>query len=152
MSHTIIPFHIVNGKQVPFTPEELAAWEACNERKLEVERMLKFAAINAKAQELLAPYAADYPQGEVYSWATQVAEAEAYDANPLAATPILSGIAAQRGTTVAHLVTRVKVKANAYATIIGPIIGKRQFFEDLALSAATVAELDAIDITTGWPI
>lgn len=120
-------------------------------RNLEEERLLKFSAINAKAQELLAPYAADYPQGEVYSWATQVAEAEAFDANPQSPTPLLSGIAAQRGTTVAHLVTRVKVKASAYATIIGPIIGKRQYFEDLALSAASVSELDAIDITSGWP-
>lgn len=120
-------------------------------RNLEEERLLKFSAINTKAQELLAPYAADYPQGEVYSWPAQVAEAEAFDADPQSPTPLLSGIAAQRGTTVAHLVTRVKVKASAYATIIGPIIGKRQYFEDLALSAATVEELDEIDITTGWP-
>lgn len=120
-------------------------------RNLEEERILKFSAINSKAHELLAPYAADYPQGEVYSWPTQVAEAEAFDADPQSPTPLLSGIAAQRGTTVAHLVTRVKVKASAYATIIGPIIGKRQYFEDLALSAATVEELDEIDITTGWP-
>lgn len=120
-------------------------------RNLEEERLLKFSAINAKAQELLAPYAADYPQGEVYSWPAQVAEAEAFDADPQSPTPLLSGIAGNRGTTVAHLVTRVKVKSAIYSTLTGPIIGKRQYFEDLALSAATVEELDEIDITTGWP-
>lgn len=108
--------------------------------------------INAGAAKALSALSANYPDGEVQSWAQQTREAEALAADPQAPAPLLTAIAAARGLTVAELADRVRVKVAAYATASGAIIGQRQALEDAVnavdLAAANAAErLEAIQ----WP-
>lgn len=113
-------------------------------------RML--AAVNAACDAKLKELAQSYPDGEVKSWPTQVAEAEALRKGPDAATPLLSAVAAARGVPLDVLAERVLAKAHAYAAASGAIIGHRQALEDqLDAAGNDLAALRAINIKDGWP-
>lgn len=93
-------------------------------------RAAKLDEINTRASEQLAMLSADYPPGEVQSWAQQTREAEAVLADPGAEVPLLSAIAVARGLTTVDLAERVAAKTEAFAVASGAIIGKRQALED----------------------
>ena len=78
-------------------------------------------------RDLLAP---NYPQHEIDTWDQQRREAVAYKADPLAEVPLLTAMATARGWGVADLVTRVLVKADAFAQAGGGILGAQQALED----------------------
>lgn len=110
------------------------------------------AAVNAACDAKLKELAKAYPDGEVQSWPTQVAEAEAMKLDATAATPLLSAVAAARGVPLDVLAERVLAKANAYAAGSGAIIGHRQALEDrLDAAEGDLAALRAINISEGWP-
>ena len=88
--------------------------------------------------------AAEYPETERNSWAKQEAEARAWAANNLAATPLLSAIAVARGTSLADICARVIANADAYAVYAGGVIGKRQALMLRIASATTLAEIEMI--------
>lgn len=110
------------------------------------------AAVNAACDAKLKELAQAYPDGEVQSWPTQVAEAEALKLNATAATPLLSAVAAARGVPLDVLADHVLAKAHSYAAASGAIIGHRQALEDqLEAAGNDLAALRKININDGWP-
>ena len=97
-------------------------------------------------RDLLAP---NYPQHEIDTWDQQRREAVAYKADPLAGVPLLASMATARGWTIADLADRVLLKANAFATGGGAILGAQQALEDQIeavlsdLAAGTINEAQA---------
>lgn len=90
----------------------------------------KLTEINAECEKAIAAIKAGYPESEVLSWPKQEAEARAFIADPVAATPLLDALAAARAMDKAELAARVVAKADAFAAYSGQIIGKRQGLED----------------------
>lgn len=113
-------------------------------------RQTKIEQANRLCDGFLAALKAGYPEGEVQSWPQQVAEAEKLAANSGAPTPLLSALADRRGVPLEALATKVQEKANAFAAASGAIIGHRQRLEDALHAAKALAEVDAVDVNTGW--
>lgn len=144
---------------LPGQPEEIPAcsladtqylgqlvYPAAESHKLEAAKAAKLVELNAGCERALSSLTASYPPGELQSWPQQVKEADDLTANPEAETPLLSAIATARGLTVAELVGRVRLKAEAYAQLSGSAIGRRQALEDLLALAQTLEDVGAI----GW--
>jgi len=91
--------------------------------------------IDMEFETSIAQMTAGYLPAERESWTIQEAEAQGYPANP---TPMLEGLAAARGITVATIVTRVLANAAAFKTAAAKIIGHKQARSD-ALAAATTS-------------
>lgn len=91
-----------------------------------------------------------YTQEEIDSWSKQEKEARDYVADPVnASVPLITGIASSRGLALADFAALVILKADAYAAIVGPLIGKKKFLID-ALASKTDAQLEAYDAATEW--
>lgn len=110
------------------------------------------AAINAECERRTAAVRADTPADEVQSWGKQEQEARALLADAMAATPLLSAIAAARGVPLPLLAEKVVDKSDAYAAYTGALIGTRQALEDrlaaIDLTAPdALAQIDAVQ----WP-
>ncbi len=91
-----------------------------------------------------------YQQEEIDSWAKQEKEARDYITDPVnALTPLISEIAVSRGIDIATFANLVITKADLYASIIGPIIGKRKLLVD-ALPSKTDMELENYDVVMEW--
>lgn len=99
-------------------------------------RSWKLEQIKAACERDLKVLRAQYPESEVLSWYKQEEEARAFQADSTASTPLINGIAAERGITRAELVDRIIQKADSYTAAIGALLGKRQALED-QLDAAT---------------
>ena len=102
------------------SPEEEAAIEA------ERAKSRAIAEINATFEKEIAAIKAGYTEDEIKSWSQQVAEAEAYQADNTAATPLLDAMVAQRGDTKDELVLRIATNAAQYAQVFGAALGKKQ--------------------------
>lgn len=109
-------------------------------------RAHKLAEIKAACEAELSVLQSSYPESEVMSWDKQEREARAFVADPAAAVPLISNLAAVRGISVSDLANRIIQKADAYTAAIGAALGKRQKLED-QLNALTDWESMA-DI--GW--
>lgn len=142
---------------LPGQPEEIPAcsladaeylgeleYPAAEAHKLEAAKAAKLLELNAGCERALSSLTASYPPGELQSWPQQVKEADDRAANPQAETPLLTAIATARGLTVAELVERVRLKAEAYAQLSGSAIGRRQALEDLLALAQTLEDVGAI--------
>ena len=110
------------------------------------------AGINAECARRTAAVRADTPQDEVQSWGKQEQEARALLADPSAATPLLTAIAAARGVPLPLLAEKVVDKSDAYAIYTGALIGTRQALEDrmaaIDITAPdALAQIDAVQ----WP-
>lgn len=105
------------------------------------------AQINTSFETAMQAVRAEYPESEVLSWSKQEAEANAWQADAGATTPLLDALAAARGIAKAELAGRILGKAAAYAVATGQLIGRRQALED-ALQAlpedATLEQIQAI--------
>lgn len=104
---------------------------------------------------------ADISAAEMASWPIKRAEALAYRAAGQAATdadaPNLAAEAQARATTPAALVDKVLAKSATLSALEAAIAGACGKHQDAltALAAdqnATVASLEAYDISTGWPL
>lgn len=100
--------------------------------------------IKNEAEKAMAMLVASYPKHEVDTWSEQIIEAEAYTANPLAITTILSGIALGAGVTVAVIAATVLQKREALKVLTGPIIGRRKLKTAQIEACSTNAEVEAI--------
>lgn len=85
-----------------------------------------------------------YPWFERDTWQDQEHEALAYQADPNAPTPLLTGIATQRGITVAELAQRVIANAAAWRAVAPDLCGQRQAAADQINAATTVEQVRAI--------
>jgi hypothetical protein len=94
------------------------------------------ASINAAVQAKLAKVVAAYPDLETATWWRQVAEAEAFTANPSATTTMLSTIASTSNQTVAAVASTVLAKAAAYSVASGTPVGQRQLYTAQVQGAA----------------
>jgi len=93
--------------------------------------------IDMEFETSIAQMTAGYLPAERESWTIQEAEAQGYPANP---TPMLEGLAAARGITVATIVTRVLANAAAFKTAAAKIIGHKQARSDALAAATTFTE------------
>ena len=122
-----------------------AAAEAAEEyNSLANTKARKLAEINAACDAALAALTAGYPSSELLTFDKQEAEARALLADPEAATPFLTPLAAARGMTVEELARKVIAKADAFTTASGHVIGLRQKDEDRLTVAQTVEDVAAI--------
>ena len=122
-----------------------AAAEAAEEyNSLANTKARKLAEINAACDAALAALTASYPSSELLTFDKQEAEARALLADPEAATPFLTPLAAARGMTVEELARKVIAKADAFTTASGHVIGLRQKDEDRLKAAQSVEDVAAI--------
>lgn len=111
---------------------------------LEETKARKLTEINAACDAALASLTASYPSSELLTFDKQEAEARALMADPEAATPFLTTLAAARGMTVEELAQKVIAKTDAFTAASGYVIGLRQKDEDRLKAAQTVEEVAAI--------
>lgn len=101
---------------------------------------------------------ADYSAAEMTSWPIKRAEALAWQTSGNAAdAPLLSIEATARGVSLSELVTLVLNKANTLSQLEAAIAGNNGKHNDAidalaATEGVTAAQIDAYDITTGWPV
>ncbi|QSR35541.1 hypothetical protein CFI10_11135 [Marinobacterium iners] len=81
--------------------------------------------------------AGKYPWFERDTWQQQETEALAYQADPNTPMPLLTGIATQRGITVAELAQRVIANAAAWRAVAPDLCGQRQAASDQIENAET---------------
>lgn len=86
----------------------------------------KISEINVEFMKEIAVVKEGYTEDEIKSWPQQIAEAQAYQANQTASTPLLDAIVTKRGTTKDELVLRIANNASAYAAVFGAALGKKQ--------------------------
>jgi hypothetical protein len=142
---------MVNGEVVEMTPEEEAAFLAERVPKLESVRASKIKAANDECDRRIGALVADYPQTEIDTFPKQEQEARAFVADSSAVTPLIDALSSSRGITKADLASRIITKANAFAVYCGQVVGNRQRLEDLLTAATTLEEVQAVDISAGWP-
>lgn len=124
---------------------EKAAAEAAEEyNSLASTKARKLAEINAACDAALAALTAGYPSSELLTFDKQEAEARALLADPEAATPFLTPLAAARGLETEELARKVIAKADAFTTASGHVIGLRQKDEDRLKAAQSVEDVAAI--------
>lgn len=111
---------------------------------LEEARAVKLTEINMACDAALAALTADYPESELLTFDKQEAEARALLADPEAATPFLTPLAAARGLETEELARKVIAKADAFTTASGHVIGLRQKDEDRLKAAQSVEDVVAI--------
>lgn len=117
------------------------------EKVLREEKIKKVARINQVAKEKVSHIRDAYPQFEIDTWPEQKEEAFSYQKDSSAETPMLSGIAEERGLSVAELVQRVLAKVESYRDAVSRVTGIRQRLEDEVQGADTTSQVEAID----WP-
>lgn len=122
-----------------------AAAEAAEEyNSLASTKARKLAEINAACDAALAALTAGYPSSELLTFDKQEAEARALLADPEAATPFLTPLAAARGLETEELARKVIAKADAFTTASGHVIGLRQKDEDRLKAAQSVEDVAVI--------
>ena len=122
-----------------------AAAEAAEEyNSLASTKARKLAEINAACDAALAALTAGYPSSELLTFDKQEAEARALLADPEAATPFLTPLAAARGLETEDLARKVIAKADAFTTASGHVIGLRQKDEGRLKAAQTVEDVAVI--------
>lgn len=100
--------------------------------------------LNAKLAEL-----SNYPQAESASFDTQEKEAAAYLANAevdKAEIPVITGIAAGAQVELAELARKIVDNANSFAPVRGLYLGRHKRVRDLLNKAATLAEVEAVNV------
>lgn len=102
------------------SPEQEAEQQAANTKARAI------AEINAAFEKEVAAIKAGYTEDEIKSWPQQIAEAEAYQADNTAVTPLLDAMIAATGGTKDELVLRIATNATQYAQVFGAALGKKQ--------------------------
>lgn len=117
---------------------------ASKDMAIENARKLKITEINAACDSHSRSIKSSYPEAEILSWPQQVKEAESVLSNPSANAPLLTALADARGMNVPNLAELVIAKANAFSVVMGEIIGKRQYLEQLVQSMETIDDIEAV--------
>jgi hypothetical protein len=103
--------------------EQESAYQADLDAKAKEAAIAK---INATFEEEIAAVKEGYLEDEIKSWPQQVAEAQAYQADNTAVTPLLDAMVATKGGTKDELVLRIATNATQYAQVFGAALGKKQ--------------------------
>lgn len=90
------------------------------------EKAEQLVIINKEFEEELAVVTSQYTRSEIDSWPEQLREAEAYQADNNASTPLINAAIAENGRTKADHVSRILVNAAAYRVLVGKALGKKQ--------------------------
>ena len=135
-THLPFCFHMVDGELVlkDNAEELMSGYQLLLEKeeqervaaKAEEAKQLVIAEINATFEEEIAAIKAGYTEDEIKSWPQQIAEAEAYQADNTAATPLLDAMIAATGGTKDELVLSIATNATQYAQVFGAALGKKQ--------------------------
>lgn len=106
------------------------------------ERVVKFERVNLRAEQeeevreegarRLRDIVSDYSEEERETWSQQVAEAEAYQLNPLTPVPFIEALAARRLETVAELVQIILTKTAAYRLAAATILSAQSALLQMA--------------------
>lgn len=107
-------------------------------------KRLKEFEIRTEGARLLEELALPYLPQERNTWPSQLAEAEAWLADPEAFTPTLTSIAAGRSITVSELVPLVMGNADLFRQAAGEILGKQQRLIQMVWSAGAPEEVVVI--------
>lgn len=142
-----------NGVQQEESGKWLVQWQAVDMTPAEISNLRAnlMVAVNTHCDALIETMTVSYPYTEKLTFSKQEAEARAYRADPAAITPLLDGLALNRGIAKVELVTRILAKADSFSTYTGLVIGRRQALEDAIKAATTLDALTQIDIQAGWP-
>ena len=95
----------------------------------------KISEINFAFEQSMSQVKAGYPQDEILTWSKQESEARAYLADNTADTPLLDSYVVVKSVPKNLLSQAIVAKADAYATICGGLVGKRQYLEDVINNA-----------------
>ncbi|GFM36891.1 hypothetical protein [Desulfovibrio psychrotolerans] len=102
--------------------------------------------IVSRADAFMSGLTSNYSEHEKLSWSKQEAEARALSADPDAAAPLLSGIAATRGIGLLDLRDRVLANVATYEAVSAAVLGTQQLYEDqLAAAGDDAGAIAAID-------
>ena len=127
------------------------AWEQ-DPAAIDAVRGMKMIEIRDRANLLLSNVGAEYGDMERTTWDVQAAEAAAFAADPEAAVPLLAGIAAQRGMTVADMAVRVLSNRAAWVALSGSIVGQRLALQDRLDVAVSIEEIEEIEVEYVFPV
>ena len=90
---------------------------------------------------------------EMASWPIKRAEALAYQVSGIVSDALNLSLEAQaRGVTLDALASKVLVKATQLAALEAAIAGRCGAIQDTAAAATTLADIEGIDPTVGWPV
>ena len=118
-------FHEIVIKKVPLTNEE-------REAAIYLEKEAIAANIEDVFHDQYHLTGCARPVLEASTFATQLEEARAHQADDNASTPMLSKIAENRGTSVSVLASKVIAKDDAYKEKVGDILGRQaKFMQEL---------------------
>ncbi|WP_018125161.1 hypothetical protein [Desulfovibrio oxyclinae] len=87
----------------------------------------------------------EYSRAEIDSWPKQEAEAQALLADSTAPAPVLSGIAAKRGITLAQMRDKVLANVEAFELVCAEILGTQQAAEEQLKAAMDAGNYNAIE-------
>lgn len=118
--------------------------EFSSEPMLDDLKAAKLTEINAAYDNAVSALVSSYPSNELLTFDKQEAEARAWTADKSAETPLVDALALGRGMDKAELVSRILVKADAFAVSTGYLTGLRQRYEDMLEQAQNAEEIAAI--------
>lgn len=146
----------IYGTDVP-PPSIYHAWRdgkwIQNEKMLDALKEEKLKQLNIAAQNYIdrATGVDKLPEFEIQTWATQAAEAKAWQLDRNAPTPVLDSIATARGIPADTLKAAALRKTLAYEQLAAHVAGQRQALQSKIEAAKTQAALDKIVITFTAP-
>ena len=118
-------YHDIVVKKVPLTDEE-------KEAAIYLEKEAIAANIEDVFHDQYHATGCSRPELEASTFATQLEEARAHQADDNASTPMLSKIAENRGISVSVLASKVIAKDDAYKEKVGDILGRQaKFMQEL---------------------
>lgn len=140
--------------------EENGAWVSSNDEAvqaiidgftIEQARAARKAEISAYATALRNRVIGGYSAGEMASWPLKLAEARAFQADPLADCPLLTMEAQARGVPLASLAQRVQENATLFAGLEALIAGVEGMHRDAVEALSDFGLIAAYDFSGGWP-
>ena len=131
------------------TPEHVAqsdgAW-SLPVLTLEQARLAKIMEINAGYDSVMGYVQSGYPDKEVLSWERQATQARELKANPDAEALFVRGLATTKGVNEQEMANRILANAANWEPIAAMLTAQRQLMEEAAYLAATVVEIEAIQV------
>lgn len=140
--------------------EENGAWVSSNDEAvqaiidgftIEQARAARKAEITAYATAMRNRVIGGYSAGEMASWPLKLAEARAFQADPLADCPLLTMEAQARGVPLASLAQRVQENATLFAGLEAMIAGVEGMHRDAVEALGDFGQIAAYDFSGGWP-
>lgn len=140
--------------------EENGTWVSSNDEAvqaiidgftIEQARAARKAEISAYATAMRNRVIGGYSAGEMASWPLKLAEARAFQADPLADCPLLTMESQARGVPLASLAQRVQENATLFAGLEALIAGVEGMHRDAVEALSDFGLIAAYDFSSGWP-